>query len=109
MLSDESTATDKAGNSKPVLAVGFSRVDSGPPVSRDNIAAPIYPEAGLELPEVSSENVMLTNLPLIGQDDVFGTTAMLQMQDFTWFDSLPTDLLAINDAELFSQPLWEPS
>ena len=40
------------------------------------------------------------------QDVSMFSSDALQAQDLTWFDSLPTDLLAIDDAELFGLSQW---
>ena len=114
MLNEESAVADEMGKAKATLAVGFARNDGLEVFPRNNLSAPTRPDMSMNPAPNFGDDVAVTASPTVGmvpdQNDMFSlSSTMLQGPDFTWFDSLPTDLLAIDNPEVFSLPQWNQS
>ena len=111
LLNEESAQADEMGNARPILAAGFTRSNSNVALEQNDVSA--FARPGLPGGQPSYLGEMGTVVSFApasippGQDNIWALpSSALQGQDFTWFDSLPTDLLAIDDAELLNLPQW---
>lgn len=105
LLNEECAPSDNAYDDTAAVITDFNGRKGGAVTVSAN--APNFRE-----PNPFSSTQTTTALPSLpnelapGSQDMFGLSlAASQLQDFTWFDSLPTDLLAIDDAELFNLPM----
>lgn len=107
MLNNESTIPKNVDDAHVSFTGRHATTDDAGPISRLQVPNQLPSDDRFNLMSHIDDAAIMeeqgTSRPVSSQPVMLGLPASaFQTEDFSWLDSLPTDLMAIDDAELFS-------